>query len=101
MSQLPPEEFFDRHAEHCKMFSNANRLKLLDVLRDGERSVSQLTGQTDIPQPTVSQHLNWLREQGIVTRRKDGVKSFYSVTDERIFDAIDVIREMTRERIEQ
>lgn len=101
MSQIPPQEFFDQHAEHCKMFSNANRLKLLDALRDGECSVSELTGQTDIPQPTVSQHLNWLREQEIVTRRKDGVKSFYSVTDERIFEAIDLIREMTRERMEQ
>ncbi len=94
--------FFEHHAELCKTFSNANRLILLDLLREGkERTVSELTEATDIPQPTISQHLKVMRDVNVVSRRKDGVESYYSVTDERIFDAVDLMREMRIEQIQQ
>lgn len=99
MTQLPPPEFFDSHSDFCKACANSNRLKILDLLREGERTVSSLTEASDIPQPTVSQHLSVLRERAVVTRRKEGVKSYYSVTDERIYNAIDIMRTITREEL--
>lgn len=92
MAQLPPREFFDRHGDFCKACANPKRLKILDVLREGESTVSALTEATDMPQSTVSTHLNVLREQAVVSRRKEGVKCYYSVTDERIYYAIDEMR---------
>lgn len=99
MSDLPSQEYFQSHADLCKMFSNANRLRIIDLIRDDERSVSAITEQTDIPQPTVSQHLNLLREQGVVSRRKEGVESYYSITDDRIFEALDIARAKTKEEL--
>ena len=102
MPQLADESFYERHADLCHSFSNANRLKILDLLRDGrERTVSDITDTSDIPQPTVSQHLKVLRDQDVVNRRRDGVEAYYSLTDNRFFEAIDVMREMTVERVEQ
>lgn len=102
MTQLGPESYYERHADLCHSFSNANRLKILDLLREGqERTVSDITEASDIPQPTVSQHLKVLRDQDVVTRRRDGVEAFYSLTDDRFFQAIDVMREVTIERVEQ
>lgn len=101
MTKPADQEYYLRHRELCKTFSNANRLKLLDVLRNGEeRTVTELTEATGVPQPTTSQHLKVMREREVVSRRKDGVESYYSVTDERFYDAIDLMREMTRERME-
>lgn len=97
MTRLPPRDFFERHGDLCRSCANPNRLKLLDVLRDGECSVSTLTETTGIPQPTVSNHLNVLRERGVVSRRKEGVRCYYSITDERIYTVIDNMRSMTKE----
>lgn len=101
MTDLPPRNFWDKHGEFCKTFANGNRLKILDVLRDGECTVTTLTETTDIPQPTVSQHLKVLRDQDVVSRRKDGVKGYYSVKDERVYSAIDEMRSMTKERLSE
>lgn len=102
MSQLADASFYERHAELCHSFSNGNRLKILDILRDGdERTVSDITDASDIPQPTVSQHLKVLRDQDVVERRRDGVEAYYSLTDHRFFEAIDLMREMTKERAEE
>jgi ArsR family transcriptional regulator len=102
MTELAEESFYERHAELCHSFSNGNRLKILDILRgDVERTVSDITDASDVPQPTVSQHLKVLRDQGIVERRRDGVEAYYSLTDQRIFEAIDLMRGMTRERAEE
>ncbi|MFB6197973.1 MAG: ArsR/SmtB family transcription factor [Halobacteriaceae archaeon] len=99
MTDLPPRAYFESHADLCKMFANANRLTILDLLRDEERTVTELTEQADIPQPTISQHLSWLREQGVVSRRKEGVQSYYTITDDRIFDALDIAREIIEEQL--
>ena len=99
MDHVNDEDFFAMHAELCKTFSNANRLKILDMLRGGEeRTVSEITEATDIPQPTISQHLKVMRDQDVVERRKSGVESHYSLTDERFFEAIDLMREKTIEQ---
>lgn len=94
-------EFYQLHAEFCGVFSNANRLWLLDLLSDGgEYTVSELEAASDISQSTISQHLRLMREKGIVARRRDGVQNFYSITDERIVDGMETIREILIERAE-
>lgn len=101
MSQLPPREFFDIHSDFCRAYANPTRLKILDMLRDGECTVSALTDATDMPQPTVSNHLTVLREQGVVSRRKEGVERYYSISDERIYAVIDKMRSMTKEKLDR
>lgn len=52
---------------------------MLDLLRDGERSVSALCEQFDVSQPAISQHLKVLRDCGLVSVRRDGRIHYYKL----------------------
>lgn len=86
------DALFERHAEFCKMFSNPKRLQILHLLQDGEYSVSEISERTDIAQPTVSQHLRKMRDQGVVTKRDAGLSNYYSIADERIVEGMETMR---------
>jgi DNA-binding transcriptional ArsR family regulator len=59
-----------------------NRRRILDVLRDGDRSVSDLVDVLQIAQPTVSKHLKTLREAGLVVVRPDAQRRWYQLRPE-------------------
>lgn len=102
MTDLEDDHLYEKQAELCKVFSNANRLMILEILKDGEEyTVSSIEEIVDIPQPTISQHLKVMRDQGVVERRKEGVRSFYSITDERISDGMDVMNEVLLDQLEE
>jgi ArsR family transcriptional regulator, virulence genes transcriptional regulator len=64
--------------------ANARRLKIVCVLRAGERSVGDLAERTNASQSTVSQHLSRLRQDGLVTTRRAGQSIYYRLADARI-----------------
>lgn len=101
MTDLPPDELFERHADLCQVLCNANRQKLLYVLQEGERTVSELADLADIPQPTVSQHLRKMRDKGVVTKRSEGNRSFYRIRDERLVEASNTIRRVLLDSLEE
>lgn len=76
------EENADAAEQLLKSLANANRLKVLCQLVGGERSVGELEQQLSLSQSALSQHLARLREQGIVTSRKDGTTVYYRVVSE-------------------
>jgi DNA-binding transcriptional ArsR family regulator len=92
-------DLFERHAEFCKMFSNPKRLRILHLLKDGEHSVSEISDETGIAQPTVSQHLRKMREQGVVAKRDAGLSNYYSITDDRIVEGMNTMREVLLDRL--
>ena len=61
------------------------RIKLLDQLRDGERSVGDLVNVLGATQQNVSKHLGVLHQAGIVGRRKDGNRVIYAIADDTVF----------------
>jgi len=69
--------------------SNPLRLRLLWTLRDGECCVCELQAALEAPQSTVATHLRCLTDAGLVTTRKEGKWSYYSVADPAIFELID------------
>jgi len=76
------------HAEVCKLFTSPVRLKMLEALGKGERTVEELTRLMRISQPNTSQHLSLLRKTGIVSARKEGSNVYYSLRDPRLLDAL-------------
>lgn len=70
--------------EHLKVLANAERLLLLCQLSQGELSVSELEARLGIRQPTLSQQLGVLRNEGVVRTRRDGKRIFYSVADQQL-----------------
>jgi len=79
------------HAEFCKTFSHPIRLAVIDLLRDGEKSVAELQKSLGVRQTTVSQHLAILRRIGVVTSRNEGRVVYYKLSDDRIIKAYDLI----------
>jgi len=64
--------------------SDETRLAILAMLQDGERCVCDLQGELDAAQSRLSFHLKVLREAGLVTDRKDGRWSYYTIVPEAL-----------------
>ncbi len=65
-------------------FADPSRLSILQALREGERTVSDLVQTTGFTQPNVSNHLSCLRDCGLVTVRQQGRFAYYSLSDDRV-----------------
>jgi ArsR family transcriptional regulator len=70
-------------AEICKALGHPIRFCIVEGLLSGERNVSEMVQCTDVPQPTVSQHLNILKAAGIIECHRDGNKVVYRVCSGR------------------
>ena len=88
------ENFYNLHAEMCKTISNPRRQAILDTIRKGEMTVSELIKKTGISQANLSQHLSILRSKGVVNTRRDGNNVYYSLSNLKIIKAYDLISEV-------
>ena len=71
-----------------KTLANEDRLMLLCQLSQGEHCVSELEEELGIAQPTLSQQLGVLRNEGVVTTRRQGKSIYYSVADTRMLEIL-------------
>ena len=76
-------------ADYLKVFSEPNRLAVLEALRDGPLNVTAVVATTGLGQALVSKHLKLLTVAGVVLRRPEGTLVFYDVRDDRVFDLLD------------
>jgi DNA-binding transcriptional ArsR family regulator len=72
-------------AERFRVIGEPMRIRILDRLRAGESSVQDLVDALETSQQNVSKHLAVLHRAGIVGRRKDGLHSYYRITDDSVF----------------
>jgi ArsR family transcriptional regulator len=79
-------------AEFFKALAHPLRIRVLEILRTGDRSVQELQQALGVDQSTVSQQLAVLRRTSIVTARKEGTTVRYAVADRRVGDLLDVAR---------
>jgi DNA-binding transcriptional ArsR family regulator len=70
-------------AELCHILGDKTRLRILQVLHEGESNVSCLCKDLKLPQPTVSRHLGIMRMAGLVENRREGKEIHYSLNDQR------------------
>lgn len=82
------------------MLSETARLKILDFLSSGESSVQEIVLGTGLNQPHVSRQLAQLTSEGILARRKEGTRVFYSICDDRLARLIDLADRSLREHLE-
>lgn len=76
------------------------RLRILQQLETGERSVSALAATIGATQPNVSKHLKVLQDAGLLQRRQQGNSVYYSIADEMVFELCDMICTRLRDRLE-
>ena len=84
-------ELLELIAERFKALAEPARLKILNALRDGEKTVSQLMEETGLGQANVSKHLQLLHGLGFVERRKEGLYVHYSLASEDVFRLCDIV----------
>ena len=79
-----PEDLAQLIARRFRAIAEPMRVRVLDLLRDGEASVNELAAQLGASQQNVSKHLAVLADVGIVGRRKDGNHVYYRIVDEGV-----------------
>lgn len=91
---------YELHAGICQTLSNPKRLEIIDHLRSGEKSVTELVEAMNISQANLSQHLSLMRQKGIVTPRREGLNVYYRSSNAKIVQACDLMREVLLENLE-
>ena len=70
--------------EFCKTLADETRQKILEVLLEGEKSVSDIVDIFPMSQPTISHHLSILKRFGLVSSRKEGKQVFYAINQDKV-----------------
>src|SRR3954465_4314279 len=83
---VPP--VFEIKANLFRVLGHPARVRILELLRHGERSVGALQGELGLDSGGTSQHLAALRRIGLVEGRREGTSVFYRVDDKRVFDLL-------------
>jgi DNA-binding transcriptional ArsR family regulator len=83
-----------RAADFLKALAHENRLMILCILAEGEKSVSELERMLDLRQPTVSQQLARLRLDGLVEKRRDGKVIYYSLASDEARTIVGAVYEV-------
>jgi DNA-binding transcriptional ArsR family regulator len=79
-------------AEMVRVLGHPVRLRIVELLEAGERTVTQIQGSLDSPQALVSQQLARMRAAGIVEGRRDGANVWYRIADSRVIRMLDCLR---------
>ena len=93
-SLITREEDIDRASRSLKAMSHPLRLKILCTLGEQEVSVQDIVERVGTSQSNISQHLDILRDKGILASRKDANRVYYRVSDSRTLRLIGMMREV-------
>ncbi len=95
------DRVYELHAEVCRILGSANRIKILEVLQDKEKSVNEISEALGLRQANVSQHLSVMRSKGVLKTRKVGTSIYYSVSNPKIVQACDLMRQVLMEQLKE
>ena len=82
------------HASVCGALSDPKRIAILYALHEGPKNVTELAELLNLNQATASRHLKVLRERSLVKAERHGAHIYYSLADERVVEALDLLREV-------
>src|SRR5438093_6564411 len=93
------DRLYGQFARIGKALGNPHRLELLELLAQGERTVDSLAGESGLSMANASQHLQGLREAGLVESRKEGLFVHYRLADPAVFDLCRSLRTVAEKRL--
>lgn len=93
------QRLLELHAATCNILAHPTRLAMIEALRNGERSVTDLVQAVGTSAGNVSQHLGAMRDAGVVESRREGRYAFYRITDTRILTAFRLMRDVLLSRL--
>lgn len=77
-----------------KALSDPNRIKIMEMLSDGELCACKILEEFDFTQPTLSHHMSVLSRCGLVSSRKEGQWTHYSINQDRVREMIEFLNKM-------
>jgi DNA-binding transcriptional ArsR family regulator len=88
---LLTDEALELVAARFRVLGDATRLRLLNLLMQGERSVGELVDESGFEQSNVSRHLSVLRREGVVTRRSEGNRALFRIGDPTVVQLCETV----------
>jgi DNA-binding transcriptional ArsR family regulator len=88
-------------AEFFKALAHPARIKILEYLRQGEKSAGEVLEALGLEQSNGSQHLAVLRNKNILVARREGLNVFYSVRDPMLYQILDLLRQYFHEHLSE
>jgi ArsR family transcriptional regulator len=98
-SESPKQALFAQFAAVAKAAAHPHRLALLEQLAQGERSVELLADRVRLSIANASQHLQHMRQSGLVDARRDGKFVFYRLADDAVLDLLAAIRRVAERNL--
>jgi rhodanese-related sulfurtransferase len=92
---------FDELARAAKALASGRRLELVDVLANGERTVEALAGEVGLSVANTSQHLQILRQAGLVTTRREGTSIHYRLAAPEVLELWRALRTLAAGRLSE
>jgi ArsR family transcriptional regulator len=92
---------FEMQSDICKTLASPKRIEILNALKGGEKTVSELVDILGVPKANVSQHLALMRYKGILKSRREGINMYYRVTNEKVIEACMLMREVLMEQMKE
>lgn len=86
-------------ADILKALAQPTRLKIVELLREGERCVCEIFPAIDEEQSNTSRHLNMMLAAGVLSRRKEGLKIFYAIKHPEILEIVDIVTRVVKKDI--
>lgn len=90
---------WELQAEICQTLANPKRLRILNLLKDGELSVGAMVQALGLAKANLSQHLGLMRQKGILTARRQGTTIYYRLATPGITAACRIMRQVLREAL--
>ncbi len=92
-------EILAARADILKAIAQPTRLKIIEILREGERCVCEIFPAIDEEQSNTSRHLNIMQNSGILGRRKAGLKIMYRLKHPEVLEIIDLASVILKKEI--
>jgi rhodanese-related sulfurtransferase/biotin operon repressor len=99
MSSDPKSRLYEQLARVGTALASAGRLQLLEFLAQGERSVDALAALTGLSVANCSKHLQALRQAGLVTPRKDGLRVYYAIAGDDVVALYSALQRVAENRV--
>jgi DNA-binding transcriptional ArsR family regulator len=99
MEEFMEERVLELKAEILKALAQPTRLKILELLRNGERCICEIVPAINGEQSNISRHISLMQKSHLVTTRKDGVKVMVKVSDPKVFEILDRISLLLKKQI--
>jgi DNA-binding transcriptional ArsR family regulator len=97
----PSHPIYKLKADFFRTLGHPVRVRILELLREGERTVGDLQAALELDSGGTSQHLSALRKQGLVDSRREGTSVYYRIKDPRTLQLLEVARQILSSSLEE